>query len=147
MQELYDIRTVQGVPGKQEKIKQTLKNSSESYGTLKKTKNHMLLEDFFMEKKEHFYRTHPILFSLLASEVIGIVIGMAGVYTSFGITFFFLFCGGGYDGGADRNFLCGAGHAHDTGGSAALDGEEAEKNQEASDGRAGSSGTDTRCSL
>ena len=41
----------------------------------------MLLEDFFMEKKEHFYRTHPILFSLLTSEVIGIVIGMAGVYT------------------------------------------------------------------
>lgn len=45
----------------------------------------MLLEDFFMEKKEHFYRTHPILFSLLVSEVIGIVIGMADVYTSFGI--------------------------------------------------------------
>ena len=37
-----------------------------------------------MEKKEHFYRTHPIWFSLLLSEGIGMIIGMAGIYIWYG---------------------------------------------------------------
>ncbi len=102
-----------------------------------------------MEKKEHFYRTHPILFSLLASEVIGIVIGMAGVYTSFDIkklSFSF------FAAGVMMGVLIGTFYVVPvmlTIQEAALLWMEKKqkKIKEASDGRAGSSGTDTRCSL